>query len=78
MNRRIRIAVALDGEGYWIARGHSEAADEELALAAADDLADVAETYILNVELPGPAEAPGGSRRLGSARKPPRRRTPAS
>lgn len=78
MNRRIRIAVALDGEGYWIARGHSEAADEELALAAADDLADVAETYILSVDLPERTKAPGGSRWPGNARQPARSRTEAS
>lgn len=60
MIRRIRIAVALDEEGYWIARGHCEAADEELAQAAAEDLAEVTETYFLTVELPDRTDAAGG------------------
>ncbi len=61
MKRSIRIAVALDEDGYWSARGHCEAADEDLAQAAADDLAEATETYLLNVELPDPAgDAEGG------------------
>lgn len=56
-NRRIRIAVGLDGEGYWIARGESDAGDEELAQAVADDLAEVSQTYFVDIELPTPAPA---------------------
>jgi hypothetical protein len=52
--------VARDEEGYWIARGHSEAADEELAQAAADDLAEVAETHFITVDLPGASAGGNG------------------
>lgn len=58
--RSIRIVVARDEEGYWIARGHSEAADEELAQAAADDLAEVAETHFITVDLPGASAGGNG------------------
>ena len=58
--RSIRIVVARDEEGYWIARGHSEAADEELAQAAADDLAEVAEAHFITVDLPGTSAGGNG------------------
>jgi hypothetical protein len=51
-SRHIRIAVALDSEGFWCVRGHAGAADEEAAQAAADELADVAETYFMDLKLP--------------------------
>ncbi|HSM36369.1 MAG TPA: hypothetical protein VK837_08250 [Longimicrobiales bacterium] len=55
--RQIRIAVALDPEGFWCARGHAGAGDEEVAQAAADELADVAETFFMDLHLPE-TEAP--------------------
>jgi hypothetical protein len=58
-SRSIRIAVALDSEGYWSARGRADADDEEVAQAAADELAEVAETYVLELKLPsGDASTP--------------------
>ena len=51
-SRHIRIAVALDSEGFWCVRGHAGAADEEAAQAAADELADVAETFFMDLRLP--------------------------
>ena len=57
--RHIRIAVALDSEGFWSARGQAGAADEEVAQAAADELADVAETHFLELRLPA-GEGDGG------------------